>query len=178
MILNVITLPQRKEQIKSEVDRLGITAVYWDAIVQSNTVQAVSQSHKMIVQFALQNNLPEIAIAEDDCIFSSINSYKYFLDNKPDDFDIYLGGYYSGIKRPDNTMYSFCGLHLYIIHSRYYRQFLSTSPMKNIDNAQAGFGKFVVCEPLVARQRNGYSFHRKREVNDDSRLVDKNFLED
>lgn len=178
MILNIITLPERKEQIKSEVDRLGITAIYWPAIILPSTVQAISRSHKLIVHFAMENNMPEIAIAEDDCIFTSLNSFQYFLDNKPEDFDIYLGNHYSGVKRKDNTLYGFTGLTIYIIHSRYYRQFLSTPDTKNIDRAQDGKGKFIVCQPEIARQRNGYSYHRKKEVNDDHYLTGRKFLAD
>lgn len=178
MVLNVITLPQRKEQIKSEVDRLGITAVYWDATVLNNTIQAISLSHKKVVRFAQENNLPEIAIAEDDCLFTSINSYKYFIEHKPEDFDIYLGGFYGGTIFPDNTLYSFSGLHLYLIKRKFYQTFLSIPPFRNIDKGMAGMGKFVVCSPLVAKQRNGYSFHRKKEVNDDSYLEGRNFLTD
>lgn len=178
MVLNCIVLPQRRDQIKSEVDRLGIEHKFWDATILPNTIQAISLSHKKIVKWAMENNLKEVAIAEDDCLFTSLNSWKYFLENKPDDFDLYLGNYYSGVKMPDNTLHGFAGLTCYIIHSRYYQQFLSTPINKNIDKAQAGFGKFVVCQPEIARQRVGYSFHRRKEVNDDHYLQGRKFLTD
>lgn len=176
--LHVIVLPQRRKQIESEINRLGIEVKYWNGIKAYNTIHAVSLAHKQIIKFAKENNLPDVAIAEDDCEFTSLNSYKYFLDHKPDDFDIYLGGYYSGIKNPDNTLYSFSGLHLYICSARYYDQFLATPLNKNIDKGQAGFGKFICCDPLVAKQRNGYSFHRKSVVDDDHYLVGRTFLVD
>lgn len=178
MLLNCITLPQRREQIKSEIDRLGIEAKFWDATVLNNTIQAISLSHKKIVQWAKQTGLPCVAIAEDDCIFTSLNSWKYFLENIPEDYDIYLGNYYSGVKMPDNTIYGFAGLTCYIVNSRYYDTFLSAPINKNIDKAQAGLGKFVVCQPEIAKQRVGYSFHRKKMVDDNHYLTGRIFLTD
>lgn len=178
MILHCITLPQRKENLKSEIERLGIEAVYWDATVLYNSINAIAMSHKKIIKWAKENNISEVCIAEDDIVFTSINSYKYFLANKPADYDIYLGGNYSGVKMPDGTLYGFTGFTIYCCHSRYYDKFLSTPINKNIDAAQRGMGKFIACEPLIAKQRNGYSFHRKKEVNDDSYLAGRNFLLD
>jgi hypothetical protein len=157
---------------------LSIDAVFWDATVLPHTIQAISLSHKKIVKYAKDNKLPEICIAEDDILFTSLNSYKYFLDNKPDDFDIYLGGYYTGIPLPDKTLYSFSGLHIYCIRESFYEKFLSVTTLRNIDQAIAGMGLFKFCEPLVAKQRNGYSFHRKKIVDDDHFLEDRKFLED
>lgn len=178
MNLNIVTLPQRRRLIESEVKRMNISAVYWPSIPHINSVTSISNSHKQIVAFAKKNGLHEIAIAEDDVLFTSINSWNFFLQNKPNDFDIYLGGVYMGIPFPDNTLYSFCGMHLYIIHERFYDQFLLSPENKSIDRAQDGAGKFVLCNPLVAKQRNGYSFHRKAHVNDDKYLKGMKFLID
>ena len=158
--------------------RLNIPHRIWEATVLPNTIQAISLSHKKIVSWAKESNLIEVAIAEDDCIFTSINSYNYFIQNKPDEYDIYLGNHYSGIKMPNGCLYGFTGLTIYLIHSRYYDTFLSTPIGKNIDRAQDGKGIFVVCRPEIAKQRPGYSFHRKKEVNDDHYLAGRNFLTD
>lgn len=176
--LHIITLPQRKSQIEEEIRRLSIDAVFWDAIVLPNPKQAISRSHKRIVKYAKDNGIKEIAIAEDDCIFTSINSWKYFVEKKPDDYDIYLGNHYGGIKRKDNTLFSFSGLTIYFIHCRYYDQFLSTFELKNIDTAQAGKGIFVLCQPEIARQRIGYSYNRKKYIDDDHYLDGRKFLTD
>lgn len=174
--LHIITLKERRSQIEEEVNRMGIDAVYWPAIILPNTINGVAASHKKIVQYALDNNLPEIFIGEDDLIFTSISGWRYFLDNKPYDFDIYLSGYYSGIPLNDGTLYSFAGLQCYCVHSRFYKTFLSTPLHRNIDKVLAGSGKFIPCSPLVTKQRNGYSFHRKKIVDDDHYLQGKQFL--
>lgn len=132
-------------------------------------------SHKKIITWAKINNLPEVCIAEDDVLFTSLKSWSYFLENKPTDYDLYLGGIYSGISFPDNTVYSFAGLHLYFCHSRFYDKMLSVPHIRNIDQGMAGMGKFVLCNPFVAKQRNGFSFHRKKIVNDDHYLIDKRY---
>lgn len=160
------------------MNRLEIDARYWPATILKNTIQAISISHRNIVRWAKENHLPEVCIAEDDILFTSKNSYEYFLQEKPEDYDIYLGGFYSGAVLEDGTMYSFCGLHLYSVHSRYFDTFLNTHPMRNIDAAQAGRGKFIACNPLVAKQRNGYSFHRKQIVDDEHRVAHLKFLTD
>lgn len=176
MQLQVITLPQRKQYIQSEMQRMGIDAVYWNAVVLPHAVRAINLSHRRIVSWAKTNHLPEVAIAEDDCYFTSPNGWNYFLEHKPTDFDLYLGGHYSGIKNKDNTIFGFTGFHLYIVHQRFYDTFLSVNPGRSIDAAMTGLGKFIVCDPLVAKQKNGYSYHRKQMVDDDHYLSNKTFL--
>ncbi len=43
---------------------------------------------------------------EDDVRFTNPNSFKYFLENKPKDFDIYLSGIYLGEILEDNSVKS------------------------------------------------------------------------
>ena len=130
------------------------------------------------MRWAKQNGLPEVAICEDDILFTSLRSWDYFLEHKPEDYDLYLGNYYSGVLMPDNTLYGFTGFTLYFVNHRYYDTFLETPANKNIDAAQRGRGKFVACQPEVARQRSGYSSHRKKIVNDDHYLKGHIFLTD
>jgi len=177
-ILNIVTLPQRKQQIESEVARMGIEALYWPSIPDKSSITSISKSHKRIVQFAKDNNLPEICIGEDDLLFTSKYSWNYFLKQKPADFDLYLGGVYGGVPFPDNSLYGFAGLHLYIVAARYYDTFLATREDSNIDKEQRGKGRFILCNPQIAKQRNGYSYHRKEIVDDDHYLKDMMFLTD
>lgn len=178
MQLNIITLPERKLLAKEEMNRVGVDAAYWPAITGPSTIKAISQSHKMIVLWAKEQGLKEIAIAEDDIIFTSLRGWKYFLEHKPTDFDLYIGGHYSGPHLEDNTVHHFTGLTLYMIHERFYDTLLYADERRNIDTQLCGLGKFVVCNPEVAKQRNGYSFHRKKVVNDDHYLAGRKFLMD
>lgn len=144
----------------------------------NNTVQAISLSHKKVIRWAKENKLPEIFVGEDDILFTSLNSYRYFVENKPEDYDVYFGGIYGGVQMPDGNWFGIAGMTIYSVASRFYDKFLSAPDKRNIDKALAGMGKFVVSYPLVAKQRNGYSFHRKKEVNDDRFLIGRKFLTD
>lgn len=131
------------------------------------------------MRYAKVNGLKEIAIAEDDCIFTSIKSWDYFLEHKPHDFDLYIGNHYSGAHNPDNTIHhEFTGLTIYIIAERFYDKLLSANELRNIDTALNGLGKFVVCNPEIAKQTHGYSYNRKKIVNDDHYLKGREFLSD
>jgi hypothetical protein len=176
--LHIITLPARKYLLEKEIARMGIDAVYWPAIILPNVTTAISRSHKQIVRFAKENNLGDITIAEDDIIFTALSGWKYFLENKPQDFDLYIGGHYSGNHYPDNTVKDFTGLTLYTISSIFYETFLKANELWNIDTCLWGKGKYVVCNPEVAKQRNGYSFNRHAVVNDDHYLKGRKFLTD
>ena len=176
--LNILTLPERRKQVESEMNRMKIDAVYWPPILCANTITSISKGFKQIVKFAKDNNLPEIHIAEDDIQFTSLRGWQYYLDNKPAEYDIYLGGHYSGIALPDNSIYGFTGLTLFSIRKSFYDTFLSVSEVRNIDGAMAGLGKFYICNPSVAKQINGYSFHRKKVINDDIHLEGRKFLSD
>lgn len=175
----MVTLPFRRQQIEEEVKRLSIDTVFWPAIVLPFSVKAsISRSHKQIVRWAKQHQLPDITIAEDDCVFTSVNSWRYFNEHIPDDYDLFLGNHYSGIKHPDNSITSFAGLTIYKVASRFFDTFLAVNELRNIDRALSGLGKFYVCSPEIAKQRSGYSYNRRMEVNDDHYLEGRKFLTD
>ena len=48
----------------------------------------------MIVQWAKDNGLKEVCIAEDDLGFTCDDAWRYYLENKPEKFDVYIGGSY------------------------------------------------------------------------------------
>lgn len=177
--LHVITLPERKKLLIEEMDRMSIDYVIWPATIHHNTKTAISNSYKKIIRWAKDNNLSEITIAEDDILFTSKNGWNYYLQNKPEDFDLYLGGHYSGIHHPGNIVKSFTGLTLVTISNRFFDKILSANEVRNIDTEISRIGGiFKVCTPEVAKQRIGYSFNRKRIVNDDHYLEGREFLKD
>jgi|ERR1044072_1803234 hypothetical protein len=166
--------PRSKDDLYNELDTQGIDAKFWPCIPDSNdVVRSINLSHKQIVQFAVDHHIPEICIMEEDVMFTAPDSWQYFLDNKPQDFDLYLGGAYglneaaySRIRLHPGSVaiHNFAGLHCYIINETYYDKFLSISENQHIDN-QPGMGRFYVCSPFVALQRPGYSYNARREVN-------------
>lgn len=174
--------PRPKEDLYNELDQQGITAKFWPCIPDSNNVvRSINLSHKQIVSFAKEHNLPEICIMEEDVMFPAPDGWQYFLTNKPHEFDLYLGGAYGLneaafariLKRSGSVeVNNFAGLHCYIIRNTYYNKFLSLSENQHIDN-QPGMGRFYVCAPFAALQRPGYSYNAKRAVdyNSDRRIL-------
>jgi len=166
---------ERKEHFLNQFKEQGITDYeIWDGLHDKHSiVRTINQSHKQIVEYAMLKGEPMVCIAEDDVLFVHPNSYKYFLENIPQDFDIYLGGIYTGHIELDNSVKSFTGFHLYIVHERFYETFLSTNPDAHIDISLANLGKYIVCNPMVAIQRNGFSSNTGKNENYDFLLTNK-----
>jgi hypothetical protein len=135
--------------------------------------KAINLAHKQCVRYALENGLPEICIMEDDVHFTNNGSFNYFLQNKPQDFDIYLSGIYLGKILEDNSVNDFAGFHCYIVNKRFYETYLSVPDDAHIDRALAGLGKYIVCNPFIAIQHNGFSYNTKMDMNYDDLLIGK-----
>lgn len=138
----------------------------WDGIFDPNdTIKAISRSHKRIVRYAKENNLPRIIIAEDDIQFTRPGAWDYFLKSIPEDCDLYLGHIYFG-KWDDNGKINgeFSSFSLYCINSKFYDYFLSVSERQHIDLVMNKARRYDirVCLPMVCRQANGWSDNSKK----------------
>lgn len=151
----------RMEQLMKELAYQGITDYQlWDGVHDERSVKvSINKGHKQIVQYALDNNLPEIIIAENDIHFYSPKSWEYFLLKKPEwyNYDIYLGMVFLGEITPDDRIFDFTGLTIYSVSRKFYDIFLSVPDDEHIDRSLAFKGDFHVCVPFVATQHNGIS---------------------
>ena len=144
---------------------------FWDAVVLTHSiVESISESHKSIIRWAKENNLKECYIAEQDLFFTMPNGWEYFIDNKPESFDIYLGGNYlidnpHEWKPPLIKLRRYVGNHCIVVSEKYYDTFLSVDSKQHIDTAQDDLGDFYCCYPFVALQRSGWSANAKAIVN-------------
>lgn len=181
--INIIHLPNdpkyphREKREKSVIYQMGLEGCqfkFWDGITGNTPKVNISRAHKQIVQWAKENNLESVCIGEDDLKWTGTNAWKYFIDNKPNDYDLYLSGYYGGRPDKNNIIKNFSGLTLYFIHSRFYDKFLSADEKYHIDSAM-GFlgGKYVVCDKFVAIQSPGHSDNVKKYVDYKKRLEGK-----
>ncbi len=91
--------------------------------------------------------------------FNAVN-YNYNLSKFSATFRVTFGQLL-----PDHTVTDFAGTHLYTIHQDFYSTFLNQNGEIDIDRALKNKGKFVVCNPMVAIQRNGFSDNRKKVMN-------------
>ena len=138
----------------------------WPAVFdQRATFAGISMAHKKIVRYAKTNNWPYVTIAEDDIRFTCKTSWKYYLENKPEDFDIYLGGIYTGHILEGNIVEDFSGLTLYTVNEKFYDKFLEVTVMNHLDRQLARLGKFVVCNPFAAISWTTYSSNKLATVD-------------
>lgn len=136
------------------------------AITDRKTViESINASHKMIVQQAQANNLPMIAIFEQDIQFSRPGAWTHFLKEMPESFDLYFGGTYAPIDINNGRIWCPVGLHCYIIAQKFYSTFLRVNTTTHIDTTLEGLGDFRTCFPMIALQRPGYSFNNRRVEN-------------
>jgi hypothetical protein len=169
MTINVIHNPRREDR-KRTLDEVvaehGVKLKYWPAVIHPHKVYVgIARAHKNIVINAMIKKLPMVCIAEDDFYFPAAGAWEHFLNTIPDDFDLYLGSIYQGLIDPDGTTQDFCGLTLYIIHERFYQTFLDVSEDGHIDCNLRGKGKYVVSNPFIALQHNGWSDNKMRQTN-------------
>jgi hypothetical protein len=176
--LNII-LGKRKQRLPKlleELNRQGITDYeFWDAIYLPSIKAGINAAHKQIVEYAKLAGWEEVCIAEDDLQFTNHKSWQYYLNNKPSDYDIYLSMVYIGDIKEDNTVDYFTGLTLYTVNSRFYDEFLDADPTSHLDIALSHAGKFVVCNPFVAKQHNGLSSNTGKLENYDKLLSNRQF---
>lgn len=170
----------REKNVIEQLNSQGIFYHRWvDAIYDKQIpFRGCCKSHKKAVQFAKDHNLPQITICEDDIIFTKHGAFGTYLKNMPIDFDLYLGGIYN-LKGEGGTLDNgkvvdyFCGMSLYTVNSRFYDFFLGLNELNNIDrelSKTTNIHKYIVCNPMVVYQKNGYSFIRRETVNRDEYL--------
>ncbi len=151
--------PHKVARLHNEMKRQGIEDYrLWPSVHISDkpTRTAISRAHKAIVEWAAEQELPEVCIFEDDIFFPSEDGWQYFLKNKPETYDLYLVGITRGLIENGITE-RYTGQFGYFIHERYYDTFLRTDETMDIDGAQSGRGEFRVCYPFAAFCYPGWS---------------------
>ena len=63
----------------------------------------ILRAHQQVVAWTKRNGLGEICIAEDDVQFSSPGAFEYFINQKPKEYDLYLGGIKCGEIQSDQS---------------------------------------------------------------------------
>lgn len=178
-IINIIHMPDRADRMEILLVELKNQKInnfnLWDGVHdQESIIKGINKAHKQIVQYAKDEGLKEVIIAEDDIKFLGEGAYDYFIENKPQDFDIYLAGIFLGIINDDNIVKEFTGMTLYIVAERFYDIFLNSDNDKHIDHALSNKGLYKVCNPFVAIQHNGVSDNQKCYCNYDIIFENRN----
>lgn len=173
MVLNIINLKKREDRLLSvckQAKAQGITIKIWEGIEHKNPSTGISLAFKVVVQDAKDKELEMVAIAEDDCVFTHPDSWKYFLENIPPYFDIYLASYYSGLETFDYRIERFRGMTLFIVARKFFDKFLALPEDRDIDYALDNQGEYFVCPKFCCIQLPGYSDKDKKEVDYSNRI--------
>lgn len=156
----------RFNSFTKEMNEQGISDYkVWEGIHDTNRMRGISRAHKQIVSYAKEKGLPDVCIGEDDIYFLAPGAFDYYIQNKPMEYDLWLGGISNRLKIQDGYMTDFRGMTLYTVHERFYDTFLSVPENVNIDAGLKGLGKYYLCDKIVCSQRAGYSYHKKRHTD-------------
>ena len=120
----------------------------------------VNSGHRKIVQYAKDNGLKRIIIAENDITFTDKGAWDYYLKQIPESYDLFLGMIYVGNIENGRLVSDASGFTLYTIHERFYDFFLNVKPDHHIDRAITSYHErfeFKVCHPFVCYQNNTQS---------------------
>jgi len=179
IVLNIIhddKTIDRLPPLLEQCEKYGIEYKIWQACIDKKTVlESITESFRRIIQEAKDNGLSEVYIGEDDLMLTCDGAWEYFLKNKPDQFDVYIGGSYLIDNQwkyapPVVKVKSWVGNHLIVVHERYYDTWLSSKSNGHIDTEQDGKGDFYVCFPYAALQRPSMSANNRTFVNYNSIL--------
>lgn len=155
--------PEKEPLFKEELKRQRIEdyEIFPAIVLSHSVVESISASFKSIISKAKEEGLEEVCIMEDDIEFPNENGWKYFLENKPKEFDIYVGGNYlldirTEYKNGAVKVNNYVGNQMIIVHSRYFDKWLATDSKKHCDGeAHKGNANIYTCFPFVALQKSG-----------------------
>lgn len=156
---------ERLPRLMKELETQGITDFdLWDGIYKYDSAKKnINAAHKQVIEYAKLAKWEMVCVGEEDLKFFAPGAWDFFIKNIPKDFDLYLSSVYVGDIKEDNTTDYFCGFGLYICHSRFYDSFLATDPNEHIDRSMKGKGRFVVSNPFIAEQWDGWSANTGKE---------------
>lgn len=174
-IVHCINLDKRTDRLLSIAQQAkvqGFALKIWDGIDEKSlkdTKKAICLSHKRIVQYAKDNSLSYVIIAEDDLSMFGPGAFNYFIENKPADFDLYCGTIFMGEVEPDTNRIlngMSATMTLYIVNACFYNTLLNDiADNSHIDRELGNLAhkyKYFVPEYLVCTQLRGYSDNRKQ----------------
>lgn len=165
---------QRILSVAQQSKKYNLEIKFWEGFTnESISALNINRSHKQIVADAKKRGLPCVCIAEDDFVISSDGAWEYYLENIPEEYDLYLAGIYSGQITEGRVMNGFSGFTMYILHERFYDFFLNINPNDHIDRALGNFcfeKMYRIVEPFCVYQLEGYSDNHRRATSHASYL--------
>jgi len=160
-IIHNIAETERYKLLCEQIDAQKLDVVLWNAVTNFDAKTNISKAHKQIVQWAKEKGKKEVLIMEDDVLFPAKDGFQYFLERKPESFDVYLGGIYVGsnrLKQDGKIKFHFSALHCYIVYEKFYDTFLGIDEVQSLDNSLSklailGLADIRCCYPFAAIQQ-------------------------
>lgn len=180
--IHVIHLSHREDRLSNFETQSAVQKfnyVLWSGLTTSKQpCTNISNAHKQIVQKAKLKNWPYVTIAEDDCTFTAVGAWNYYLLKMPLDFDLYCGLLYHGeVDKNNKVTKGMSGSNtLYTIKENFYDFFLMTDNSKHLDRELGKFANintYIICNPMVCVQMGGYSDNHKRSLSYEAYLEGK-----
>lgn len=180
-VINVINLPKRTDRLRNfeiQATEQGFQYKVWNGIIDLACVfRGISSAHKRIIMGAKSRGLKRCFVAEDDCRFTSIGAWNYFLSQIPESYDMFFASFYEGKVDENNRLVKgnssfelLSGMTLYVVNERFYDVFLNVNSLAHIDKELGMLVdkyEFYVAPEFCAIQENGYSDNKKKECNYD-----------
>lgn len=178
----VINLPERKDRLnlfKQELEYTFFSPQLILGVKHNDPMIGIGQAHINCITLAKQRELHCILIMEDDLVFNGKEKttpyLKMCMENLPEDWDILLGGIYSGKPKKYNEYWSlvkeFCGLQFYIVNSKAYDKILQYDFKTHIDRWLGKQDlKCYVANKFFATQRSGLSNNTGKNEDYSNRL--------
>lgn len=174
--INLKTRKDKKAFMKKQAKKNMLDITFHTVKKHSNPVRGCLESHLSLIKQAKQNNLPYIAILEDDAKF--LRKPNITL---PETFAIfYLGGSIKQVEHVHNDYNrakEIWSTHAYIIHSSIYDKVINDLEHYRqeidryyVEEIQQNYDCYVA-KPLVTSQKNGYSDIEEEYVNYDDYTV-------
>lgn len=160
-IIHNIAETERYKLLCEQIDKQKIEAILWTAMLGYDAKTNISKAHKQIVRWAKEKGKKEVLIMEDDILFPAEDGFQYFLNKKPKEYDVYLGGIYLNnqkLKEDGKIKFIFSALHCYIVHEKFYDTFLEIDEVQSLDNSLSklailGLADIKCCYPMAAVQQ-------------------------
>lgn len=166
--INLFKREDRLLSISKQAKEQHFALYVWEGVIEQRPFIGIGKAHRQIIKYAKEQGLKYVTVCEDDCAFTSLNAFDYYMAKKPEDFDLWLGMIYAGEIKDGRIMNGFSGLTLYTVHERFYDEFLATDPNDHLDRflGNSAFkNKYYVCEPFVCHQTGGMSDNFRKEMN-------------
>lgn len=164
LIVNCLHLSSREDREKLAIQQAkeqGYYLRFFEGIeIPTNRKMGICMGHKMIIQDAKDNDYPFCCVVEDDISWFGLGGWDYFLDNMPEQADIYFSFVYVGELKDNRIISVFSGMSCYIVYKDFYDFFLNLPNDCHIDRElglTSNIHQYICCPKVPCEQIGGKS---------------------